>query len=278
MNKKRIALAVTAAVLLILFALFTLALKKVDVQPVGANGTDVGLASFNERARVTITPAGEGDYSKTNELMHKLSTVLMLAGFGCACVFFLMWLCQIFKYRTFTAPLDGELYLLGLLYGAVLVLYIVFEKVELNLRPPVLNALGENMAEAEASYPSSHVLFAVTMLGSAMLYLRSRVFSGTFKGLIIAGGVLLCAAAIATRTLSGRHWATDIIGAVLLSLSLLCAYEAAACTCRRRVARPSGSSGDSGSSGGSAYSDPAYPTNDYAPQPLRDPFTPAEKK
>lgn len=124
--KKRTLLTIAALICFVLFALFTVAVKKIDVQAIGAGMSDIGFASFNDGMRVKIGTSGT---------MDKLSTMLMLLGFGTAFVFFVIWLVQIFKYRTFTAPLDGELYLLGLTYIALMVFYVLFEKLVINYRP-----------------------------------------------------------------------------------------------------------------------------------------------
>lgn len=220
---KRNTILILAIAMTVVFVLFTAAVKYVDVRDIGPNMTSVGFSTLNETARVEIG---------TSDLFDKVSDLLLLLAIVSGFVFFMVWLVQIFKYCSFLR-LDRELYLLGILYIAAVVCYILFEKLEINYSP-----LLDEDGKLKASFPSSHVLCCLTFFGGAMLYLRGRIRSSMLRGLLTAGFALLMVICTAARLLSGQHWLTDIAAGVLLSAALLLWYEAAACNCARRVYRP----------------------------------------
>lgn len=117
---------------------------------------------------------------------------------------------------------DREILLLGVFYAVVAAAYAAFEIVVINYRPTLIEG------ELEASYPSSHTLLAICVVGSAIFAL-GRLF-GDKKYILwinIASAVLM-AATVMLRTFSGVHWITDIFGGILLSFALVFFYCGAA--------------------------------------------------
>ena len=111
-----------------------------------------------------------------------------------------------------------------LAFGAVLILtaifYVIFELVVINYRPILVDG------ELEASFPSSHTLLAVSVLGCAAEYFfeskMKSVLRFTFYTLFnVILIVLVCA-----RLFSGVHWFTDIVAGITLGLSLVFTYSA----------------------------------------------------
>ena len=78
--------------------------------------------------------------------------------------------------------------------------------------------------QLEASYPSSHTLLGITLCLTAALQLnfRDRNLERKVRNqrILIALGVLV----VVTRFFSGVHWFTDIVGGVLLGLTLTALY------------------------------------------------------
>ena len=83
----------------------------------------------------------------------------------------------------------------------------------------------------ETSYPSSTTLLVLSVmptlafqadrqLESEQIRRGVGIFSGLFSAFMVVG-----------RSLSGVHWLTDIVGAVLLSGGLFCMYQAAVLVC-----------------------------------------------
>ena len=79
----------------------------------------------------------------------------------------------------------------------------------------------------EASFPSSHTMLIIVVMGSVVM-LASYYFkqkNAVLCGIAQAVAVFLAVAMIAGRLICGVHWLTDIIGGVLISLTLLALYS-----------------------------------------------------
>ena len=207
MNTKSKKAAMAAGIFFALFLLLLLALRTVDVQPIGPAESSVGLAFLNGAFRdaVGFHPL----LYKVTQLLGVLC-LLLAAGFGCLGVL------QLIRRRSI-ARVDADLYALGVFYIAVMVLYVFFELFVVNCRP-ILTDEG-----LEASFPSSHTMLALFVCGSGAFQLNRRLPASLQKP-----GVLCCAAlGVLTalgRLVSGVHWFTDILGGLLLASSLLSAY------------------------------------------------------
>ena len=116
---------------------------------------------------------------------------------------------------------DPEIIILGVFYVIVLAFYVVFEKLIVNYRPVIFD---EGL---EASYPSSHTMLVIAVMLTAPAQLSRLVPSKLVGRLAKPLCFVIIAVMIVGRLLSGVHWLTDIIGGVLLALSLVEFYEAA---------------------------------------------------
>jgi len=113
---------------------------------------------------------------------------------------------------------DKEILALGFLYVVVAACYVLFEKVIINYRPILEDG------QLEASYPSSHTFLAITVLLSAFYVLRKE--TGMVKAIIAYLSLVVMLVLVIGRFLSGAHWGTDILGGILLSLTLVSFYRA----------------------------------------------------
>lgn len=211
---------ILALVLCLCFIGWTAAVAFVDVQAIGPEGSQVGLAAMNAWARrVTGVEEAEGGM---RPFWYKLTNGLGYVSLIVALLFALLGLCQLVRRRGL-GRMDRELLMLGLFYVLLLGCYVLFEKVIVNYRPVMITAADG----LEASYPSSHTMLACFIFATAMMQLPRLVKSPALRGL----GKLVCAAIIAVavvgRLLSGVHWLSDIIGGVLLSAALVALYAAA---------------------------------------------------
>lgn len=107
---------------------------------------------------------------------------------------------------------------LGGFYVLVLAAYLLFEKVALNYRPVLVDG------RLEASYPSSTTMLALCVLPTAWWQLRRRIRNALWRKAVGALLIGLTTFLVIGRLLSGVHWFTDIVGAVLLSAGLDQAY------------------------------------------------------
>lgn len=196
--------------LFLLFLVFTVLVKTVDVRVLGETATDVGFGALNA---ATLCPYHESFYEISQYLGY---FALLLCG-----VFALCGLYQWIR-KGSIKKVDYRILLLGGFYLLVLALYFGFDKLALNYRPVIVDA-AEGL---EASYPSSHTMLALCVFGTAMLF--CRVAFPNKRALraasIVALGALMILT-VATRYLSGVHWLTDILASILLSAALVSLYS-----------------------------------------------------
>ena len=197
----------TAAFFGMLFILLIILLKTVDVAPVGPEGTNVGLSSLNMAARGTADAGGP---------WYKISSMLGYIAILAGLIFPLAAFVQAIRRRS-VQKLDRELKAMILLDAALAFVYVLFEVVIVNYRPVIM----EGEAHPEASFPSSHTMLACVILGSIAMVLDKYIKNTGLRNFLKVLCVLLAAAIVITRFLSGVHWLTDIIGALLISGCLL---------------------------------------------------------
>ena len=211
---------VTGTVLIAAFALWTALVQIVDVRPVGQNGTDIGFATFNTWFH-GLTGVHMGIYTATDWL--GLVPVAVCLGFGA------LGAMQLIRRRSLLA-VDPDLLLLGVHYVAVAAAYLVFEAFPINYRPIPIDGV------METSYPSSTTLLVLGVMPTLACQAATRMEAGLAKGAIVASVSAFSALMVVGRLVSGVHWATDIVGSVLLAAGLFAMYRYAVA---RVEARPS---------------------------------------
>lgn len=206
MSKNRTLFAI-GAILLVFFAVFVWAVQNVNVAPIGPDGSEVGFAGINGKVRDLIG-VNQSWYEITELLGY--GVLLVAAGFGLLALF------QAIKRKSL--KIDGDLWGLLLFYVVVGGIYLFFEKYVVNYRP-IITEDG-----LEASFPSSHTLLSLCIMGSASLQFSRRIKKFRTPVLIIS--LLVMVIIVVGRLLSGVHWFTDILGSVLLSAGLVTIYAA----------------------------------------------------
>ena len=204
-NKK---LFISAAVCFVIFVVFTIMVKTVNVMPVGPQFSAVGFASLNKAVAEKLP---------YNELMYDISEVLGYLAILTVGIFGLFGIMQLFIKKGFK-NVDKDLYILCGLYACVLASYVVFEKLIINYRPVILEG------ELEASYPYSHTMMSVTFMLAAIQQFSMRLKKENTKRLVVISCYVIGIGIIVTRFLSGVHWLTDIIGALILSSAWFLLY------------------------------------------------------
>ena len=196
---------------LILFLLFTFLVQMIDVRPIGPQASEVGFAMLNG-----FVFAALGGY---HAALYFATELLGLIPILTACGFALCGALQLLHRRSFR-KVDHDLYVLAGLYILLMLAYVFFKHYVVNCRPV---DFGEG---PEASYPSSHTILAICVMLSAAAQFDSHVKRGTLRRVLIGLCCILAVVITAGRFLSGVHWCTDIIGALLLSGALVFGYFA----------------------------------------------------
>ncbi len=208
--KKATKLLILGLCLLLAFGVFTLVVMKVDVRPIGPEGSKVGLGAINEFCMNKI-----GYHPDLYDFTEGLGYGVLMVAAALA----LLGLSQMLKNKSL--KMERELWLLVALYAAVAVCYVAFEIFVVNCRPVLMDG------KLEASYPSSHTMLAVCIMGSALCYLKKKIPCARCRRVPALLGMLLLVLVVAGRAASGVHWITDIFASLLLSGGLLALYAAA---------------------------------------------------
>ena len=193
---------------LVLFIIWTVALRFVDVGAIGPQGSSVGFATLN-KAIHNITGVHMSLYTITDWL--GLIPICFIMGFG------ILGLCEWIKRRN-PFRVDYSLLTLGGFYIVVMAAYILFEIFVVNYRPILINGI------LEASYPSSTTMLVMCVMPTAIMQLNDRIKN---RGLSRCCSWALCAFTafmVIGRLLSGVHWVSDIIGGAIFSSGLVLIY------------------------------------------------------
>lgn len=154
-----------AAVVLLLFVLFTVCLTGVDVRPVGPENSYVGFASLNDWVFKHIG---------TSEIWDKITDVIALLAMALAAVFAGTGLWQWIKGKSLKA-VDPCLIVLGIFYIMMVAFYVAFEFIVINYRPVLVDGA------LEASYPSSHTFVALFIFFSGLPVVNRLVKKQTWR-------------------------------------------------------------------------------------------------
>lgn len=206
--KKKLMLAAAIAALWIIYIIL---LKTIDVAPIGPEGTSVGFSTTNGAVHNLL------DFNSTWYTISKLFGYAVIA---CAGAFGAVGIYHIFKKKGLANAEPVVLATFGL-YFMFAVIYLLFELFIVNYRPVIMP--GDE--HVEASFPSSHSMLAVIVMGSFYLMTQRYVRNEKAKRIIRILCIILMAGTILTRLLAGVHWHTDIVGGVWIGIALIAAFD-----------------------------------------------------
>lgn len=199
----------TGLLLLVVFALWTVLIRQIDVQKAGPNGTAVGFAAFNVWFhRVT----------GVHFVIYTITDWLGLVPIAVCMCFGVLGLVQLVR-RKSLLRVDADILLLGAYYVLVILAYLLFEMIPINYRPVLI------AGNLEASYPSSTTLLVLSVMPTLQYQAARRIAAPMIKRGITVFAVAFSVLMVIGRLISGVHWATDIIGSVLLSFGLFKLYQ-----------------------------------------------------
>ena len=189
--------------------IYTLLVKYIDVQEIGPNDSLVGFATINNFMF---------NLTGVNMLWYDITDWWGFVPLFIAFIYAMIGFIQMIKRRNIL-KVDKEILGLGVYYIIVIGLYIFFETCIINYRPTLMDGI------LEASYPSSHTLLSVCICGSSLI-IKKYLFKNRnfFKAENIIS-ILSILVIVIGRFISGVHWFTDIVGAILISIALLKAFN-----------------------------------------------------
>lgn len=194
--------------LLVAFVLWTVAVKFIDVQPIGPEGSVVGFATVNRFVH---------ELTGANMSLYNITDLLGLVPLGFVMGFGTLGLVQWIK-RKHILKVDYSILVLGGFYIVVMAVYVLFEMLTLNYRPVLINGI------LEASYPSSTTMLVMCVMPTAIMQFNERIRNNVLRRsvtVIIAAFIIFM---VIGRLVSGVHWFTDIVGGALLSAGLVVLY------------------------------------------------------
>ncbi len=196
--------------LLAAFAVWTFLIQTVDVQRIGPWQSAVGFATVNGWFhRLT----------NVHWMLYTLTDWLGLVAIVVCLLFAYVGLAQLVQRRSLL-KVDLDILLLGVYYVLVIFAYLLFEMVPLNYRPVLIEGI------LEASYPSSTTLLVLSVMPTLHFQAERRLKNSALRRCIRVLTVLFSVFMVVGRLLSGVHWLTDIVGAILLSGGLFLLYKA----------------------------------------------------
>jgi len=200
-----------------LFAVWTALIQIVDVQSIGQKGTEVGFATFNSWVH---------QLTGVHMLIYTITDWLQLVPVFICLMFGTIGFVQIIK-RKSLLKVDLDVILLGFYYLLVVLGYFLFEMIPINYRPILIEG------RLESSYPSSTTLLVLSVMPTLIFQANRRLQSVKAKNVISILTIIFSLFMVIARMVSGVHWITDIMGAILLSMGLFCMYNAVVILCYR---------------------------------------------
>ena len=211
MNKSEKKSLLMGIISLAMFAVWTVLILTVDVQPLGQNGTSIGFATFNCWFH-HFTGVNMAIYTITDWMgLVPVVICLIFAGIG---------LVQLIKRRSLFR-VDADIMILGVYFVIVFLAYAIFEIIPINYRPILIEG------RMEASYPSSTTLLVLSVMPALVEQIKRRLSGIRVKQIITIAAIAFSVFMVTGRLISGVHWFTDIVGGELLSVGLYMLYKAA---------------------------------------------------
>lgn len=191
----------------LLFVIILLGVKFIDVKQIGPQGTSVGLATINKFVF---------DILGTNLYWYEITDILGILALMVAFVFAVIGFIQFVK-RKSLFKVDREIIVLGVFYIVVIAIYVLFELVVINYRPIIMP--GNSVVEA--SFPSSHTMLVITVMGSAFIAMNKYINNKVITTLLKIVCIVIIVVTVVGRLICGVHWFSDILAGVFISIMLL---------------------------------------------------------
>lgn len=170
-------------------------------------GHEIGLYSFNKLFLV----------NKYNDLWDVISDAILYISLGFGVGLAIYGFYQVTQRRNIL-KVDKDILFAGIGILLLVLFWVIFDLLfVVNYRPILIEE------EAEASFPSTHVMVSTFILfTSCKIIIRRNSTKKLNRILGICGMSALVLLCILGRLLSSMHWMTDVLGGFLIGFSLFC--------------------------------------------------------
>lgn len=198
-----------ALFMLVVFVLWTIAVRFIDVRAIGPQESTVGFATINQLVH-NLTGVNMSLYTITDWL--GIVPFCFVIGFGA------LGLVQLIK-RKNLLMVDYSILVLGGFYIVTMAVYVFFEMFIINYRPILIKGI------LEASYPSSTTMLVMCVMPTAIMQFNASIKNNVLKRCVATAITAFIVFMVIGRVVSGVHWFTDIVGGALLSAGLVMMYR-----------------------------------------------------
>ena len=192
---------ITSSMLLVLTVFYTLMVRFYDYRAIGPLNSKVGFANINEQFH---------DFIGVHMTLYKITNYLGLLLGLIAITYVVIGLIELIK-RKKLKKVDKEILIMGAFYTIVILVFVLFELLEINYRPVLKDGA------LDASFPSTHIFITMCICLSSIL-INKKYFK--YYKIINIAIIVLMATIMILRTISGVHWLTDIIGGLFVGGTL----------------------------------------------------------
>lgn len=195
--------------LLVIFIIYTISLKFIDVKALGVLGTSIGYSRLNIFIHNFF-----GVHMKIYNITDwaGIVPIIISIGFGFLGLFQLI-------HRKSILKVDKNILVLGIFYLIVFGTYVFFEKYIINYRPILIGG------KLEPSYPSSTTLLSMCIMLSAKIELNCLIHNTRLNKIINFFCLIFTSFMVIGRLISGVHWFTDIVGGLIFSAGMIIIYD-----------------------------------------------------
>ncbi|MFA7367589.1 MAG: phosphatase PAP2 family protein [Bacilli bacterium] len=198
-----------ALINLVIFIVYTILVKKIDTDNIGPNDSIVGFSHLNIFFY---------NITSTNFLIYELTDwagiIPIIIGFIYGFVGLFQWI-----KRKNILKVDSNILSLGILYLITFGVYMFFEYFVINRRPVLIDGY------LEASYPSSTTMLVLCFMITSIDQTNKYCIKTHIRDALNIIQTLFIIFMVIGRILSGVHWLTDIVGGIIISISLIKMYQ-----------------------------------------------------
>ena len=202
MKEKKKRKLILSVLFIIIFLLWTAAVRFIDRKSIGPLNSVVGFSSLNKAFH---------SFTGVNMTLYYITDWLGLVAIAVCLIFAILGLIQLLK-RKSILKVDYDILWLGAFYAVVFGVYLLFECLIINYRPILIDG------RLEASYPSSTTLLIMCIIPTAVMQVHKRVKKAPLRIIISIFLTVFAGFVLFARVFSGVHWITDIIGACLFAI------------------------------------------------------------